>query len=127
MRFSGKIFLVAAGVFLAVGAGWAQEVNDREVEVTAEEMAAALDAELGLTDEQVREITPIFEYHLEQRKILYRKERQGANKKKLRARVRELRQEVETRLARHISPEQLAKRNAGKPAAASTDALNPAS
>lgn len=108
-------WMVWAAGLSAPGTLGAQVQNDRELDITAAEMAASLKKELDLTDEQVLAVTPAFEYHLRERKRLYARERQGASKRKLRQAVRKVREEVEKQIAEHITPEQLEKWKASQP------------
>lgn len=107
MKFSALIGFFLLSFFVCGEVRAASLPDDRKLDPTVKEMIESLDAQFDLTDEQVEKVRPIFEYNLKKREEFYRREQQGANKKKLRKEVRAVRDEVEARLMQVLTPEQL--------------------
>jgi len=107
MRGSQIILLAMLLSLSALEGSSAALPDDRKLDPTVDQMIASLKQQVPLTDEQTEKVRPIFEYNLKKREEFYKREKQGASKKKIRQDVRALQVEVEARILKILTPEQL--------------------
>jgi len=83
---------------------------------TPNDVIATMKLNLNLTEEQVRQITPIIEDHVQQRNAMMEQaKRQGFTQEAIQTQVRALRQSTNSKLSQYLTQDQLKKMESDRP------------
>ena len=97
------VLFVATGVVLA-----GQPGGQRPSPPSASDIVVKMKQELNLSDEQVSQITPIFQDEIQQMQAIMEQSRsQGADRDAVKSQMDALRQSTELKLSQYLTPDQL--------------------
>jgi len=113
MKFSGKwacIYGFVLGALCVAVGGAAFSQQGEHQQMSAGDIVAKMKDNLNLTDDQVSQITPVIEANMKQRQALMGQAKAGGSDRDvLKGQMAALRQDMESKLAQYLTPEQLEK------------------